>query len=151
MTEKEKIQAFCSKHEQAIVGVSRDKKKFGNLAFKELRKRGYQVYPVNPNAASIEDVPCYKSVYELPDSVQHVVILTPPEQSRSVYQACIDKGIPHIWIQQKAADQELLDTIHKSNHPGVITGHCILMFTEPVQGVHKLHRFVMKLLNKLPK
>lgn len=85
MTEKEKIQAFCSKHEQAIVGVSRDKKKFGNLAFKELRKRGYQVYPVNPNAASIEDVPCYKSVYELPDSVQHVVILTPPQSKAEVY------------------------------------------------------------------
>jgi predicted CoA-binding protein len=41
------VENFVGQHKLAVVGVSRDTKKFGNAAYKALKEKGYQVYPIN--------------------------------------------------------------------------------------------------------
>lgn len=43
-------------------------KKFGNMAYKELKDRDYQVYPVHPEAEQINDKKCFESLDSLPES-----------------------------------------------------------------------------------
>jgi hypothetical protein len=38
-----------------------------------------------------------------------------------------------------------------SNKVNLVTGQCILMFAEPVEGFHKFHRNLKKLFGRLPK
>ena len=49
------VQQFVADKTMAVVGVSAGGKGFGNLAYKELKKRGYRLLPVHPTAAS----PCH--------------------------------------------------------------------------------------------
>jgi hypothetical protein len=50
MTTKAAIEGFMSQQVLAVVGVSRNSHKFGNVAYRELKARGYRVFAVNPNA-----------------------------------------------------------------------------------------------------
>jgi hypothetical protein len=50
------VEAFVSEPALAVVGVSRTGKKFGNIACRELRAKGFRVYPIHPSADRIDGV-----------------------------------------------------------------------------------------------
>ena len=47
------IQDFIASEPIAMAGVSRDPKKFGFAAFRELKEKGMNIIPVNPYATEI--------------------------------------------------------------------------------------------------
>ncbi len=151
MTDKEKINQFINTKKIAVAGASRNKKNFGNIVYRTLKKLGYKVYPVNPYAEEINGDSCFKSINELPDDTESIVILTNSLHSKKIYELSINRNITNIWIQKKSESKDLLTTIKNENNANIITNQCILMFAEPVQGVHKFHRFILNLFNKLPK
>jgi predicted CoA-binding protein len=53
MASLKQIEDFIASQPIAMAGVSRNPKKFGYMAFKELREKGLIVIPVNPSAAEI--------------------------------------------------------------------------------------------------
>jgi len=57
-------------------------------------------------------------------------------------------NIKHIWIQRGAESKEVYETA-KILSLDIITKRCILMYTEPVKGIHKLHRTLSKLFGKI--
>ena len=69
MTTKESISTFFRHDKIAIAGVSRKKQKFGNTIFSELTKKGFKMYPVNPNMDDYQGQKVYHSLSELPDDV----------------------------------------------------------------------------------
>jgi predicted CoA-binding protein len=144
------IQKFLEPRKFAIAGASRNLKKFGGAIFKELREKGFELYPINPNADEIQGVKCYKSVDELPAGVAHLYIVTSPEETESVVQAAIKKGIKMIWIQQKSDSSEAVKAIEKAGIP-LIHQKCIMMFADPVKSVHLFHRFFVKAFGNYPK
>ena len=54
----------------AVVGASRDRRKFGNKAVRAFLHRGYDVVPINPAGGVIEQIPTYASVLDVPRSSQ---------------------------------------------------------------------------------
>lgn len=144
------IQKFLEPRKMAIAGASRNLKKFGGVVFKELREKGFELYPINPNAEEIQGVKCYKSVAEIPADVVHLLILTSKEDTDVVAKAAINKGIKMIWIQQKSETPEALKTIEKAGIP-LICNKCIMMFATPVKGFHGFHRFLAKSFGAYPK
>ena len=93
---KASIDSFLSTSKIAIAGVSRDPKKFGYLVFKQLKEKGFEVYPINPGADNIEGTPCFRSVSALPLNVHSLVILTPKKFTRDVVAEAMAKGIDNI-------------------------------------------------------
>ncbi len=63
---KAQINQFLASKEIAVAGVSRNEKKFGRIVFEELKKKGYNVVPVNPNIDQVDETKCYSSVDDLP-------------------------------------------------------------------------------------
>ena len=51
---EQSVQDFIAGNRIELVGMSRSGKKFGNLASKELKERGYHVYPIHPEAEKID-------------------------------------------------------------------------------------------------
>ncbi|HPE76390.1 MAG TPA: CoA-binding protein [Draconibacterium sp.] len=144
------IQKFLEPRKMAIAGASRNMKKFGGVVFKELKEKGFELYPVNPNAAEIQGVKCCKSVEELPSDVENLLIITSSEETTSVARAAIEKGIKMIWIQQKSETPEAVKTITDAGIT-LIHNKCILMFASPVKGFHGFHRFLTKTFGAYPK
>jgi predicted CoA-binding protein len=87
------VNRFLSLGTYAIAGVSRDPKKFGQVMFRDLRKKGMDVVPVNPAGGTIDGVTCYKSVSELPSGIRGLIFMTPKEQTLSVAREAISHGI----------------------------------------------------------
>jgi len=130
---------FLSNKRIAVVGVSRSRG-FGNSVMRTLEDRGFQVYPVNANADTIDGHACYRSLAMIPESVGAVVAVVPPRQTISVVDDCIRLGIRHLWMQQGSESKE---AIMRAENSGIAVVHhaCILMYAQPT-GIHKLHRWL---------
>lgn len=144
------IQKFFEPRKMAIAGASRNLKKFGGAVFKELKEKGFELYPVNPNAEEIQGVKCYNSVEELPSDVEHLLILTPKAETDLVASSAIRKGLKMIWIQQQSETVEAIKTIEEAGIP-LIYNKCVMMFADPVKSFHAFHRFFVKAFGKYPK
>lgn len=150
MLTKQAVEDFLAQKKWAFIGVSQNKRKFGHFAYKDLKSKGYEVYPINPNAQTIEGEPIYSSLDQLPEKVGAIVISVTPTKTVQLIKEAHAQDIRHIWIQQGAQSQEALDYC-KQNSLNCIHGECILMYAQPVGFPHSIHRFIWKLLGKLPK
>ena len=137
---------FVESKTYAIAGVSRNKKKFGNYVFRQLKEKGYQVLPVNRNATEIEGVPCYANVTDLPADITHLIIMTPKNETLAVVEAAVNKGIKNIWVQQSSETKEVID-FATGKDTNFIFKKCIMMYADP-KGMHKFHRFMNDLFGK---
>jgi uncharacterized protein len=150
MITRKDIEKFLEPKKMAIAGVSRNPKKFGYQVFKELINKGFEIYPVNPSADIIDGERCYHTVSEIPAEIKHLLILTPKSETDAILKEAIEKGFSNIWIQQMSETRDSLK-ITEGSGIHVISKKCIFMFTEPVTGVHKFHRTIMKWFGRLPK
>jgi len=142
------IEKFVQGKRLVIIGLSRGGKKFGNIAYKELKARGYTLYAIHPQAQEIEGVPCYPNLAALPGQVDGVLVSVPPQKAKAVLQEVAAAGIKNVWLQQGSESGEVLAQA-KQLGLNVVSGKCILMYAPPVRGAHGLHRFVMKLIGQL--
>ena len=149
MATKSAVSDFVTQRKLAIVGVSRQGKKFGNLAYRELKAKGYRLFPINPHAESIAGKQCYPSLRALPEPVDGVLVVVPPTETEKVVREAAAAGIPRVWMQQGAESPEAI-RFCESHGISVVHGECILMFAEPAAFYHRAHRWVWKLLGKLP-
>lgn len=147
-TSRAAVDEFLAKPAIAIVGASRSGRKFGNLAMRELRARGYRVYPVHPVADTIDAVRCYASFAKLPEKVDALLVVVPPIAALEVIRDAAAAGVRSVWLQQGAESDEALKLCHELGLV-VVERECILMFAQP-KGFHKLHRWVWGALGKLP-
>ena len=149
MASLNQIESFIASEPVAVVGVSRNPKKFGYTAFKELKEKGLKVIPVNPSATEILGTKSYPDVTSLPSEVGGVIILTKKEATARIVRDARAKGIKNIWIQQYSDSKEAIKELEGSDI-NYITGECILMFYKP-HSIHKFHRAILKFFGKYPK
>lgn len=131
MTTRAAIDDFLAQRTLAVVGVSREGKGFGSMAYEELKAKGYRVFPVNPNAESIGGERCYPSLSALPELVGGVVVVVPPAQTEQVVRDAAAAGIERVWMQQ-GAESEAAIRFCEENGISVVHGECILMLSEPI-------------------
>lgn len=143
---REEALQFIHENEIALAGASRDPKKFGNIVFKTLKAKGVHIYPVNPNAQTLDGDTCYRTIAELPPQVKNLVVLLKPSETEKVIEEAIENGITKIWIQQGSESPAAIKTATNAGI-SLITGRCILMYAKPT-GFHKFHRQLSKLFGQ---
>lgn len=142
------IEAFINSKHIAVVGVSRQKRKFGNIIFETLQKRGFQVYPVNPEGSFFGSPRCYRSLEDVPDDVKAAVISTRPSNAMAVVESAIRRQFEILWFQQGGDFAEAAAAAQKAGLK-VVTGRCVLLYAPPVTGIHALHRFLARITKRL--
>ena len=147
MNNKETIEDFISQRSLAVVGVSRGGKGFGNMAMRELKARGYTLYPIHPSAETLEGEACYPNLGALPEKVGGVLVVVPPAQTEQVVQDAHVAGITRVWMQQ-GAESDAAIRYCEQNGMQAVHGKCIMMFANP-QSFHKFHHWVNTLFGKL--
>jgi predicted CoA-binding protein len=149
-TTANEIEAFFSSGAYAVIGVSADRKKFGNIVYRMMKEKQFTVYPVNPKLGTVEGDRCYASIADLPPDVKSIITVVPPQVTEEVVGESIKKGVTGCWIQPGSDSVAAVDNAKAA---GLIVIHhqCILMFLEPMESFHALHRWLKKLFGTYPK
>lgn len=150
MVKKETIDEFLAQSSLAIVGISRDGKKFGNYAFRDIKTKGYTLYIIHPNAEQLEGQRCYPDFKSLPEIPGGVLVVVSPIHSEQVVKAAAEAGIRRIWLQPGAESQNAIRYCEEQGL-SIIYGECIMMYIQPTSFIHKLHRWIKGLSGKMPK
>jgi predicted CoA-binding protein len=153
-TLREAAEEFLSQHRIAVAGVSRDSKQPANLIYRRLRDAGHQVFPVNPNAEEVEGERCFSSVAAIPDGVDGVVIVTPPQAALGVAGDCATAAVPRVWLHRGigpgSSSAEAVEFCHERGI-SVIPGGCPCMFGATSDPGHRCMRGMLRLTGKLPR
>ena len=149
MTSKKSVDKFLEHKNLAIVGVSRKSSKFGNVIYKEWKKKGFNVYGVNPKLENIDGDKCFPSLRELKGKVEGIVNVVSKSQTKEVVMEANEIGIKNIWMQQGSESEEAIKYC-QANGINEVHKECILMFADPVNSIHSVHRWIWKFLGKLP-
>ncbi|NOU47854.1 MAG: CoA-binding protein [Bacteroidales bacterium] len=142
------IDRFLANKTMAIVGASRNEKKFGTQLFIHLQKLGFELFPVHHEAAEIQGVPCVKSIGELPATVKSICLVTHKQATDAFIGEALDHGINQIWVQQFSETEMTKSIIKNTPQANIITGWCLFMYTNPA-GIHNFHRKLNKLFGSL--
>ena len=152
---KEAAEEFLAHKRVAVTGVSRDPKDHGsNVVYRRLRERGYDVFPVNPNADEVEGDRCYHDLRSIPGGVGAVVIATRPERAEETMRECAELGISHVWMHRgPGAGSVSASATDYGRAQGitVIDGGCPCMFEPTADLGHKVMRLVFSLAGNVPK
>jgi hypothetical protein len=153
------VQDFLAQKRIAVVGVS-DKRETGcNLAYKNFKQAGYQVYAVNPRISTFEGDMCYPNLKSIPEKVDAVFMLTNPTVTEQVVGQCVELGVKHVWMHcmmgtkpglaagMTSVSQSAVETC-KANGIAVIPGPCPNQFLQPDFG-HKMMRGLWRMFGFL--
>ncbi len=139
----------------AVAGVSRtDTNEAANLNYRKLRELGYEVFAVNPRAATVEGDDCYPDLAAIPGGVEAVVIATHPDVTPGIVRQCAELGIGHVWMHRSFGEGSVAGeavALCEQNGIRVIPGGCPMMFLSPVDIGHRCMRWFLNLTGKLPR
>ena len=92
----------------AVVGASRDRRKFGNKALRAFTAEGYSVFPINPTEPEVEGIIAYRSVLDVPGRIDMATVYVQPDVALRLLPEFEQKQIGEIWINPGAESDELL-------------------------------------------
>jgi predicted CoA-binding protein len=134
------IAEFLQGHRIAVAGVSRSKGAVGNAVLEKLRRAGYDVVPINPNAAELEGTRCYPDLASVPGALDGVVFASHPRFAPALVQQCAERGVQRIWFHRSFGQGSVSEAaVDECRRLGVepIVGGCPLMYCEPVDFGHR--------------
>ena len=145
---------FLAQKRIAVAGVSRKAAGHGgNYVYTTLKKRGYEVFAVNPNADTVEGDPCFHTLADIPGGVDGVVIATNPAATGDVVDQCVSLGIKRVWMHRSFGGGSVDDaatTVGREAGLTVIAGACPLMFGAKADFGHKCMKFVIGFTGSRP-
>jgi len=124
---EESIKMFLNKKNVfAVVGASRDPRKYGYQVYKDLKNAGYEVCAVNPNAQEILGDKCYPSLEKLPIKPDVVDVVVPPKVTEQTVETCKKLGITNVWMQPGSESEKAINFCEK-NDIDVVYGVCVMI------------------------
>jgi predicted CoA-binding protein len=155
-TVKAAIDDFLAQRRIAVAGVSRvgGGQHGGNIVYRRLKERGYEVFAVNPNADTVEGDPCFRNLASIPGGVDAVVIATTPAAAPSVVKECQELGITRVWMHRSFGGGSVSQDAHelcRRNGIASIAGGCPLMYGPTSDGAHRAMKLFAGLFGQLPK
>lgn len=109
------VKEFMAKKRFAVVGATSNPEKNGNRIFKNLKNRGYEVYPVNPRLTELEGTKCYPSLTDIPVKVDVVDFVVPPQVTEETLKECKRLGLDRIWLQPGSESEAAIAYCHENN------------------------------------
>jgi predicted CoA-binding protein len=121
------VTRFLESPAYGVVGASAQRHKYGNKVLRCYQQNGRRVIPVNPREREIEGAACVASVLDLPDDVQSISVITPPQVTERVVAEAIRKGIRHVWLQPGAESDRAVVACEAAGINVIADGSCVLV------------------------
>ncbi len=147
------VQQFLQCRSVAVAGVSRDGRQPANAIYRRLRDSGHDAVPVNPNAATLEGVPCYPDVRSVPGHLDAVMIAAHPDAGLELVRQSAERGVRTVWfhrsIGEGSVSQAAVDEARKLGLHTIVGG-CPLMYCAPVDPFHRCMCAVLRWRGRVP-
>jgi predicted CoA-binding protein len=114
------------KHSFAIIGASNNEEKYGYKIYKQMKKIGIKIFPINNKEDFIQGDKAYASLDLLPEKVDVLNFITPPNVSLIISQKAFDLGYMTYWYQPGSFDESVL-AFHKDKDTTLIINQCLLI------------------------
>ncbi|KZT71731.1 NAD(P)-binding protein [Daedalea quercina L-15889] len=121
---------FLSSPQFAVVGASKDESKFGTRVLRWYLARDKVVTPVHPKEDELAGVPAVPVLADLLDPTStSVSIITNPKITLGILEQAKDLGIPAVWLQPGAENEEVISYIKDNGLEGkaIYGGPCVLV------------------------
>ncbi|HXJ21654.1 MAG TPA: CoA-binding protein [Polyangia bacterium] len=92
----------------AVIGASSAPHKYGNKAVRAYLRRGWTVYPVNPDEQRIEGQRVYHSIAELPEGVERFTVYVPPAVGLTLLDAIAARHPKELFLNPGAESDALI-------------------------------------------
>ncbi len=93
----------------AILGASRDRRKYGNKSVRAHLQQGYEVYPVNPHADEIEGLKTYRDLASVPvRQLDRISVYLPPEVALGLLEEIQARGAKEVWFNPGSDSPEVV-------------------------------------------
>ncbi len=104
----QEIKEYLQKYKNiAIVGASPNPAKDSHKVTKYMIDAGYNVFPIYPKEDEILGQKVYRSLKEIPQKVDIVVVFRKPEAVNAIADACIQRGdVDLLWTQLGIVNNE---------------------------------------------
>ncbi len=120
------IKEFMNQKRFAIVGATDDVEKYGYKIFKNLKRRGYEVHPVNLRLKELEGTKCYPDLTGIPVKVGVVDFVVPPQVTEVILKECKRLGLDRIWLQP-GSESETAIVFCRKNNLKVVYDVCVML------------------------
>ncbi len=97
----------------AVVGATDDPSKYGNVIYRDLKKKGFVVHPVNPNRSQVDGDQTFPRLADLPETPTIVNIVVPPEVTLDILQQCRSLGLVNVWLQPGAESTAVMTFLQR--------------------------------------
>ena len=121
------IEEFVNERLWAVVGVSTNPRKFGNIIFRDMRRAGYEVYGVHPDAEPVDGETIYPTLADLPVRAEVVDIVVPPNVTEQVVRDCKELGIERVWMQPGAESSRAVAFCRENGIKVIAGGPCAMV------------------------
>ena len=92
----------------AVIGASSNRDKFGNKALRAFANQGYTVIPINPTEAEVEGHKTFKSVLDVPGTLDMATVYVPALAGVKVMEELAQKGVGEVWLNPGADDETVV-------------------------------------------
>lgn len=110
----------------AVVGATDNEAKYGHTIYLDLKRKGYQVYPVNPRRDTVVGDKAYAKLADIPEPPTIVNFVIPPRFTLHVLEQCLELGLFNAWIQPGAESPEVMEFIQENGF-NYLANACIMV------------------------
>ncbi len=123
----QQIEQFLAAPSFGVAGASDDKHKYGHKVYVCYQQNDRKAYPINPNVDKIMGSPAYKDIAAIPEKVESISIITPPNVTERIVDDAIAAGVKNIWMQPGAESAKGIAKAKEAGLNVISGGPCLLV------------------------
>ena len=93
----------------ALIGASRDRRKYGNKAVRAYQESGFTVFPVHPSEAAIEGLPAFPSLGDIAEPIDFVSMYVPPAVGLQLLPTIAQRKPKEVWLNPGSESDDLIE------------------------------------------
>ena len=110
----------------ALVGATDNPRKYGSIIYRDLKRKRFRVFAVNPYRDVVDGDPAYATLADLPEAPTVVNFVVPPEETLKVLEQALDLGYTDVWVQPGAESSRVVEYL-ESNPFNFLVNSCIMV------------------------
>jgi predicted CoA-binding protein len=115
----------------AVVGATDNPFKFGGKIYRDLKRKGFRVFAVNPRRDTVDGDPAYARLADLPEAPDIIDVVVPSDVGIDIAMQANELGYKRIWYQPGSESTTIIDYLdaHEFEY---LAGPCIMVHTRAV-------------------
>lgn len=110
----------------AVVGATDSPHKYGARIYRDLKAKGFPVFPVNRHRRKVDGDQAYQTLADLPEEPTVIDFVVPPDQTLKVLEQALELGYTNVWIQPGAGSRNVREFLEENDF-NYLTDACIMV------------------------